>query len=207
MVLEQELKLWVNSDSQIDLSSLILADYVIDGEVITTRLLSTYFDTVDLHLMSQGVGLRMRQSDDQWMQTVKTSGHVKDGLHQREEWEHQLDSAEWDLDKLKQTALSVIINDPDIWSNITPIFSTDFVRKTQQLSLKDGTQIEFAYDRGQVLAGELSVPIHEIELELKSGDVKHLRLLAQQLQQQLSLKTSNMSKAKMGYKLVSSKVD
>ena len=88
MFLEQELKLTVNSDAQINLSTLLLPDHIIDGDKLVTRLVSTYFDTTELYLVSQKVGLRMRKSDEMWVQTVKTSGHVKDGLHQREEWEH-----------------------------------------------------------------------------------------------------------------------
>ena len=202
MVLEQELKLLVKRDTQIDLSSLVLANYLVNGQQVTTHLVSTYFDTADLYLASQKVGLRMRQSGGAWMQTVKTSGYVKEGLHQREEWEHQLDAAEWDLDKLKQTPLSGMIENPNIWSKIEPIFTTDFMRETLQLTC-GGTHIELAYDRGQVIAGKLTSTIHEIELELKSGDVAHLRLLANQLQQQLSLSFSDTSKAKMGYQLMS----
>jgi triphosphatase len=156
-----------------------------------------------LYLVSQGVGLRMRQSDGVWMQTVKTSGHVQDGLHQREEWEHQLDGTEWDLAKLKQTPLAAIIENAAIWSKIGPVFSTDFERKTLQLRTEDGTRIELAYDRGWVIAGELSQAIHEIELELKAGNVEHLMVLANELQQQLPLSPNDISKAKMGYQLIS----
>mgnify|MGYP003624283239 CR=1 FL=1 len=202
MPLEQELKLVVNSEAPIDVSSLILPNYSIDGEMVSSRLVSTYFDTAELYLVSQQVGLRMRQSDGAWMQTVKTSGHVQDGLHQREEWEHKLDVAEWDLEKLKQTPLAPMIENPAIWSNIGPVFTTDFERKTLQLRTKDGTQIELAYDKGNVIAGELVKPIHEIELELKSGNVDHLMVLANELQQQLSLSPSDTSKAKMGYQLI-----
>lgn len=202
MPLEQELKLVVNSDAPLDLSSLILPNYIIDGEIVTAHLVSTYFDTRELYLVSQRVGLRMRQSDGVWMQTVKTSGHVKDGLHQREEWEHTLDTAEWDLEKLKQTPLAIIIENSVIWSKIGPVFTTDFERKTLQLRTTDDTQIEFAYDRGRVIAGELTQAIHEIELELKSGNVAHLIVLASELQQQLSLSPSDISKAKMGYQLI-----
>jgi triphosphatase len=89
------------------------------------------------------------------MQTVKTSGYVQDGLH-------QLDGAEWDLVKLKQTPLAVIIDNAAIWSKIDPVFTTDFERKTLQLHTEDGTRIELAYDRGRVIAGELTQAIHEI---------------------------------------------
>lgn len=203
MILEQELKLVVNSGAPIELSSLVLPNHTIDGDIMTMRLVSTYFDTAELYLVSQGVGLRMRQNDGVWMQTVKTSGHVQDGLHQREEWEHQLDGAEWDLAKLKQTPLAVIIDNAAIWSKISPVFTTDFERKTLQLYTEDGTRIELAYDRGRVIAGELTQAIHEIELELKAGNVEQLKVLANELQQQLSLTPNDISKAKMGYQLIS----
>lgn len=203
MALEQELKLVVNSGVALELSSLILPNYSIDRDIETMHLVSTYFDTNDLYLVSHGVGLRMRQSDKVWMQTVKTSGHVQDGLHQREEWEHQLDGPEWNIEKLKQTPLSLMIDDPNIWGNIAPVFTTDFVRKTLQLVVSDGTHIELAYDQGQIIAGDLALAIHEIELELKSGDVTHLSLLASQLQDQLPLSPNDISKAKMGYQLIS----
>jgi triphosphatase len=203
MPLEQELKLVVNSSAPIELSLLVLPNHTVDGDIVTMGLVSTYFDTAELYLVSQGVGLRMRQSDGVWMQTVKTSGHVQDGLHQREEWEHQLDGTEWDLAKLKQTPLAAIIENAAIWSKIGPVFSTDFERKTLQLRTEDGTRIELAYDRGWVIAGELSQAIHEIELELKAGNVEHLMVLANELQQQLPLSPNDISKAKMGYQLIS----
>ncbi len=203
MPLEQELKLVVNSGAPIELSSLILPNHAIDGDIMTMRLVSTYFDTTELYLVSQGLGLRMRQNDGVWMQTVKTSGHVQDGLHQREEWEHQLDDSEWDLAKLKQTPLAAIIDNTAIWSKIGPVFTTDFERKTLSLYTEDGTIIELAYDRGSVIAGTLSQAIHEIELELKAGNVAHLNALANELQQQLSLSPNDISKAKMGYQLIS----
>jgi len=202
MILEQELKLVVTDDAVINLSALSLAHHIVDGEQVTSHLISTYFDTADLYLASQKVGLRMRQSDGIWLQTVKTSGQVQAGLHQREEWEHTLNGAEWDLEKLKQTPLAPIIENAAIWSKIGPVFTTDFERKTLQLGLEDGTQIELAYDRGRVIAGQLSQPIHEIELELKSGDVRHLSDLASLLQQQVALTPSDISKAKMGYQLI-----
>jgi inorganic triphosphatase YgiF len=202
MPLEQELKLVVNGDFVIDLSCLILPNYTIVNEVVTKRLVSTYFDTVEMYLASQKIGLRMRQIDNLWLQTVKTSGHVQDGLHQREEWEDILNTAQWNLAKLKQTPLAMVIKNTAIWSKIGPIFTTDFERKTLQIRASDSTQIELAYDRGNVFAGELSSPINEIELELKSGNVVHLRALANELQQQLSISPNDISKAKMGYNLI-----
>ena len=204
MSLEQEIKLVVNGEEKLDLSSLTWLTDLAEGEIETKRLISTYYDTLDLYLLEQKLGLRMRQSGDVWLQTVKTSGSANNGFHQRDEWEHELKDMQWDLQKLKQTPLVSMINDPEIWSNLTAIFTTDFIRETLQLILPDDTKIELAYDRGQVISGDMTEPIHEIELELKSGSIEQLKQLAVQFCQKLTVKSSNINKAQRGYKIVAS---
>ena len=204
MSLEQEFKLAVNDTATIDLSSLIWLTDLAEGEVETKRLINTYYDTPDLHLVRQGLGLRLRQSGDEWFQTVKTAGTSQNGFHQRDEWEHELADGRWDLDKLKQTPLEIMIKDSSIWSTLSAVFITDFVRETMQLSLPEDTQIELAYDCGQVRAGGLVEPIHEIELELKSGSIEQLKQLADQFCQRLDVSPSDINKAQLGYKLAAS---
>lgn len=204
MSLEQEIKLRVKSEDKIDLASLAWPLSITVGNIEVNHLISTYYETDDLHLSRHGVGLRMRQSQGRWLQTVKTSGVVKAGLHQREEWEHELGGPQWDLAMLRQTPLARIIDSPDIWSKLLPIFTTDFLRETIHLNLADGTQVELAYDRGQVIASDEKTRIHEIELELLVGNTEQLNTLASLLKEQLLLSLSNISKAQMGYQLVSS---
>ena len=204
MSLEQEIKLVVNGEAKLDLLSLTWLTDLAVGEVETKRLISTYYDTPDLDLIKQELGLRMRQSGDIWLQTVKTSGSANNGFHQRDEWEDELKSSQWDLDKLKQTPLVAMINDPEIWSKLTAVFSTNFIRETMQLNLPEGTKIELAYDCGQVISGDLVEPIHEIELELKSGSIEQLKQLAAQFCQHLDVTLSNINKAQRGYNLTMS---
>ena len=173
-----------------------------DGQISRDHLISTYYDTDNLYLSKQGLGLRMRQVNEHYLQTVKTSGSVKNGLHQREEWEHELEGPTWDLASLKLTPLVTMIDDSKLWSSLTPLFTTDFWRETLQLTLAEGTQVELAYDRGEVTAGGFSTAIHEIELELKAGDSQQLSVLATTLSQQLPISPSDISKAQMGYELV-----
>lgn len=201
MSLEQEIKLVINQTEQLDLQSMAWLTQYSQGKIVTSHLVSTYFDTKEQHLRNMEVGLRMRQYDGQWMQTVKTSGIVEDGLHQRDEWEHDLKSPEWDLEKLKQTPLKMLIEQELIWSQLAELFTTDFIRQTMQLRFDDGTQIELAYDCGEVRCGSVSDIIHEIELELKSGSVEQLKLLAEQLCSHLSVNPSDISKAQQGYQL------
>ena len=199
--LEQELKLVVLGQDKLELTSLAWLMDLADADMETQYLVSTYYDTADKELSKAKLGLRLRQKNKQWLQTVKTAGKVQDGLHQRQEWEDELVDANWDLAKLKQTPLAEIIDDAKTWSTLQPIFTTDFIREAYQLTVSDGTQIELAYDYGEVRAGELKAPIHEIELELKSGSVEQLKQIAKRLQEHFSLKPSDCSKAKQGYQL------
>jgi len=201
MSLEQELKLTVNQEAKLDLASLTeLMDLAVDTKD-TSHLVSTYYDTQDLYLSKQKLGLRLRKHNEQWWQTVKTAGEVKDDLHQRDEWEHELQGPEWDIALLNKTPLVDIIANTAHWSTLAPLFTTDFIRESWQLTLADKSQVELAYDYGKVSAGNQSRPIHEIELELKSGDVNVLQQLAELLSQQYPLTASNVSKAQMGYEL------
>lgn len=203
MSLEQEVKLVVNNTHKIDLRTLSFLAPMTIGELETHHLVSTYFDTADKYLSGQKVGLRMRQYNDTWWQTVKTAGVVKDGLHQREEWEFPLDGPEWDLSTLRQTPLLTMIDEPNLWSQLAPLFTTDFMRDTLQLKLADNSLVELAYDYGKVIAGDKTSSIHELELELKSGNVDALMLIASKLQVQLDVTPSDCSKAQMGYELAS----
>lgn len=198
MSLEQEIKLSVLTESRLDLKQLdwLMANVV--GAVEQVHLANTYFDTPGKELKQFGVGLRLREINGRWLQTVKSHGEVIDGLHQRQEWEQPVAGAAFDLSGLKQTALAPLVENEVLWSTLKPLFTTDFDRQIYQLEC-DGSQIELAYDRGVVKAGNLQQPLHEIELELKRGDIATCRQLAQQLQTELPLEYNAKSKAESGY--------
>ena len=201
MNLEQEIKLQVNNEDVIDLTQLDWLKPFWQSALVSQQLVSTYFDTPDLYLINHGVGLRLRNNNGQWLQTVKGTGQVKDGLHQREEWEHDISSGIFDLAQLKRTPMVDMIDDAEVWPKLQPVFTTDFERQTIQLELADNTQIELAYDRGEVRTETSNAPIHEIELELKSGSLDDMKGLAKKLCFYLPVKTSDFSKAQLGYSL------
>jgi inorganic triphosphatase YgiF len=201
MSLEQEIKLQVLQDKPLELSDLAWLSDLFESDSYKQHLVSTYFDTADKALMRYGVGLRLRQVDDVWLQTVKCSGEAIDGLHQRKEWEHKLDGPEFDLALLAETELAPLLDDKETWDAISPVFTTDFERLVMPLLLTDETQVEMAYDYGLVRAGNKQQSIHEIELELKQGDIKSCQQLAESLKAALPLQYSDISKAGLGYKL------
>ena len=53
---------------------------------------------------------------------------------------------------------------------LRPVFTTEFMRSTRTLRLAGDSEVEFCLDRGKVTAGSASMPICEMELELKSGN-------------------------------------
>ena len=203
MIMEQELKLTVLSEQGLDLGHLSWLQALLDGEVTACHLSNTYFDTADNALMRFGVGLRLRQIDDRWLQTVKTRGHVSAGLHQRQEWEQEVNGPAFDLAALRQTALAPLVDDANVWPALQAIFKTDFERQIYPLKIQQ-SEIELAYDYGVVQVAEQQQLIHEIELELKHGEIADCRDLAKKLVAELPLHYSDISKAERGYKLVQS---
>lgn len=201
MSLEQEIKMVVSQQDELDLLALPWLSELLEAVPDRIHLLSTYFDTPDKALQQFGVGLRLRQIGSQWLQTVKCSGEAKDGLHQRKEWEYPLAGPEFDLDLLAETELAPLLQRSEIWAAVAPVFTTEFERQILPLRLSDGTTVEMAYDRGEVRAGHKQAVIHEIELELKQGNVKKMLQLAETLKAALPLQYSDISKAGQGYSL------
>jgi triphosphatase len=86
-----------------------------------------------------------------------------------------------------------------------PLFRTDFTRTLWNIR-EAGSDIEVGLDEGDVIVGEgeqrRTMPILEIELELKQGDEAALHALAQRLTDAIpGLKADDVSKAERGYRL------
>lgn len=201
MSLEQEIKLQVTQAESLLLHEIDWLKKRLIQDVYQQHLLSTYFDTADKALMKFGVGLRLRQIGEQWLQTVKCSGKASSGLHERQEWEHELEAPEFDFERLAETAIAPLLEQEQVWNAIQPVFTTEFERDVWLLRLEADTVVEMAYDRGEVRAGDKQTPIHEIELELKQGQIDICQKLADQLKAALPLEYSNISKAGLGYGL------
>ena len=200
MSLEQEMKLAVNGETKLNLADLEWLQAMV-SEQKQLHLRTEYFDTPQLKLKQQGIALRMRQIDDQWLQTVKTSGNVQDGLHQREEWEHPIMNGEFDLPLLRQTPLAPIVDDSGSWKQLQRLFYTEFDRDILMLEADQDTLIELAYDFGEAVSGNNKAVIHEVELELRHGSLEVLQQIAEKLKSELPLSYNNRSKAETGYQL------
>ncbi len=165
----------------------------------TLKLYSIYYDTADLALHRNGMALRLRKTGKRFVQTLKGSGQVSAGLHQRNEWETPVLSEQLDFAALKSCGG---ILPQGVRNRLQPIFVTDFSRTVRLLKFEDA-EIELCMDKGEIHSGQSSCPISELELELKSGTPQQLFKLAQALLDVVALQVEYTSKAEYGYLLLS----
>lgn len=164
------------------------------------KLTNIYYETADNWMRSHDMGLRIRGFDDQYEMTIKTAGSVVGGLHQRPEYNVEL----------KKPTLKLSAFPKEIWPEgckvaalqkaLLPLFSTNFMREKWVITYQQ-SEIELGLDQGEVVAGELSEPLAEIELELKSGNTSDLLALAALIGQNGGLRQGGLSKAARGYHL------
>ncbi|QEA37911.1 CYTH domain-containing protein [Pistricoccus aurantiacus] len=157
---------------------------------------NTYYDTPQGHLEKARMALRLRRTEDGWLQTLKTAGRENGGLSQRDEWEWPVVSNRLDLREL--AALPPMQGwAPETLAALAPRFSTDFQR-TRWLVEQQESSIEVALDRGEIRTGQSRVAICELELELEQGQAAALWALAETFAKQLPLRPAALSKAARG---------
>lgn len=163
------------------------------GPIERQRLSSVYFDTASRSLRDAGLSLRVRQTGDSHVQTVKSGTDT----FRRGEWERPLDGAMPDRRMARHTALKPFTSRKK-WRKLRPVFETDIVRTSFPVHSGE-SRIEVALDRGQVKAGGERLAIGEIELELKQGKISDLNRLAARFVGDAALGLK--SKAERGYGL------
>ena len=168
----------------------------------TQKLVSVYYDTPDLLLHRKGLSLRLRMNGkgQKRIQTIKANQGGTAGLFERSEWERKVDGNRPDLSEVRGTALKPLLS-AGIAARLKPVFETR-IERTVVRRRDDGSNIELTLDNGVIDTGDRSVPLTELELELKSGAPAKLFELAKKLGGAVPLRLSAMSKAARGYALL-----
>lgn len=193
MATELEIKLTLSEQRQAEALSWLLAQPEA-SEGPRKVLMNRYYDTPDAALNHARAALRTRQAGGRYIQTLKTRGEFVDGAHRREEWEWDLAGPELDLSLLEQTPLHGQID----LTALDIAFETNFQR--QVVMLESGSSvIEVAVDCGEILGGGRSLPLHEVEFELKAGEPEDLMLWARELAREVPVFLNLVSKAEQGY--------
>lgn len=176
------------------------------GRAQSFHLYNTYYDTPDAVLLQHGAALRLRQNGTHLIQTVKARGHHQGAHFARPEWEWPIAGPDLDLSLLSETPLATLT--PEQQTSLQPLFTTDFKRTVwllQGVSEGKPWEAELTLDQGEVRGhGEqsgVSIPINEVEIELKRGTPCQLYALALRLTEGIVFRPSVISKAERGYRL------
>lgn len=165
------------------------------------RLQNDYYDTPEHEFQSRKMGFRVRGNNGEFEQTLKTHGKVSGGLHERAEHNVPLSKDEPDLSLFEASVWPQDVDIKAISEQLQRQFSTHFTRTAFDVEVED-TVIELVLDEGEVTTGKAQSPIHEIELELKSGDVAMVFTIARVINEVLPVRLSDVSKAAQGYQLL-----
>ncbi len=170
-----------------------------------------YYDTPGQRLRQERAVLRLRRMDSgakpQWLQTLKLGDRGDSALSQRAEWEAPAPAAALSLEALQATPWSGIDPDGAVFEALAPCFVTRFDRTRWLVRRRDGSVVEVALDIGQIVVGDKSAPICELELELLAGQPQALFDIARQIASTIAVLPMNMSKAQRGYILAQDGAD
>ena len=189
---EREIKLHVPTASQAEIARFLRA-----AKARRITLQAKYFDTPTRELANAGIALRIRKEGRRWVQTVKAPG--TDAVS-RIELNHIRSAPELDLTLYTGTAI-----EPALSALKGPLclrYETRVTRMVLPLEA-DGNTVEIAYDLGSLFAGELELPISEVEFEYVCGDPARMFSLAQEWIQKFSLILDLRSKSERGDALAS----
>jgi triphosphatase len=148
----------------------VIADWA-GGQAWHKEMLETqYYDTPGYSLQKARLAYRVRREGDKWLATVKGGGTSGAGLHQRQEWTVVVASPEPNITPFLNMPIGPFLEVTIGEEPLILLCTTRFERHTLELHTADGSAVEVAADRGEIVAGDQRAPILELELELKAGN-------------------------------------
>ena len=146
--------------------------YPQDEQII--HMQTTYYDTKELALSARKYTLRRRLENGVSVCTLKTP--AKAGRQETEVLCDDIRTAIPELCKLAGSQeLSVLVQ-----GGLIPLCGAQFHRIAIEVSY-EGTLLELALDKGILFSGGKTVPLCEIEVELKSGEAEKTDRFAREL--------------------------
>jgi len=196
-----------------------------DGELPPQKLQAAYFDTEDRKLARARAALRVRQEDDDWVQTLKAAG--ANAMTRLEDNQPvpafgPSDAIRPDLSRhVDPHVRDALVRDLGWQPNQDPsgaqtglllLYRTDMRRLRASVDTFMATprpahpgQVEIALDIGEITAGpqhrQLRRPVRELEIELKDGDARAVLDTARSLVRRYGLWLDTQTKAHRGDQL------
>ncbi|WGD56609.1 CHAD domain-containing protein [Bradyrhizobium sp. CB1650] len=194
---EIELKLLVDADRMAHFNAAPIIAANARNKGARKHLKSVYYDTPEQTLRRGSLSLRVRRNGARFVQTVKAE--AADDPLRRGEWEASVPSMVPDL-ALAMPLIPAKLRDGLESQPLEAVFTADIHRHARIIELPSGT-VEVAFDQGVLKAGDRSMPVSEIELELKSGSVSTIYEIALRLAEHGTVRPSIRSKSERGFDL------
>lgn len=201
---EIELKLHVPDDVFDEVGRAMREDDRTDEIVLRAE----YHDTDDWALASRGLTWRMRREGDRWVQTLK--GRMPTTGDDMARVEHDVDVAEQAIgdspppldaslhDGAAGARLRAALDDVHTRGDAVAVqFATDVLRIERRVANEHGT-VMLALDHGSITAGELRVPVSELEIELVDGTAAAVVAEAERWASRFGLARDTVNKARRG---------
>ncbi len=203
MATELELKLMVHPtcfDQAVNYLNTLCSDSEQGERQPTLQLMNAYYDTPEGLLMSSGIALRIRSVNQKYIQTLKTRGVSRVGMHARGEWEWEVPNDVLDFALITDQMLPSQLKQEQWQSAVDIVYRTDFERQIWLINSPNAV-IEAVCDKGDVVSPYGKDDICEIEFELKQGLEKDLYETALLMAYQVPVQVCTVSKAQRGVRL------
>ncbi len=171
------------------------------GKTVCRQHRAVYFDTPDLALHARGACLRVRRESGVYVQCVKAPSECGAAAIARREWQGQVAGWEPDRECLEASGAGHVLPRRQ-FARLQAVFESRVRRTIRRLVTDGGAVVELASDFGEVLVGDRSTPVMELELELVSGDPQELLALAQIILDTVPARYSRVAKSDRGYSLL-----
>jgi inorganic triphosphatase YgiF len=165
---------------------------------------NVYFDTADRRLRAGRFGLRVRDIDGRRIATLKGEATVRDGMHERDEWEVEVGADDppetWPAGEVRERVLALTGGVP-----LAPTLSIRTLRR-HIFAERDGVRFaELSLDEGTFDVADRAEGFRELEVELlKGGDRSDLDALVALLRERFALIPEARSKLARGLALLDS---
>jgi len=156
---------------------------------------TVYYDTPAAVLRKHGFTLRVRQTRDRFVQTVKPTTDSA-GLLSRAEYETEISSIDPDLAALSDSPLSHLVKDGQL-DDLKAVTRSE-VKRTSWVLEVGGSRIQADLDRGSIASHGHSQEFAELELELLSGDPACLLRAAKDVAERVPVRLGVLTKADRG---------
>ncbi len=207
--IETEIKLIALSEDVLaGVASLpLLRERMIAGSEREKELVSHYYDTPKRRLARAGVVYRVRKEPGGYVATVKAENSNSGGLSERLEYNVPLPDADPTLAGFEH--IKFLLDLPALVGKgeLEKLFAVEVVRQQFEVAVTAETKVEVAIDRGKIIAGDKSLPIAEVELELIEGKRSDLLAFVAQLTKEAPLFAEHKSKYYRGWLLIGGKSD